>query len=192
MKRSTGLCRVTIKLTYIDPRVSSFAPSAALGAQRRVSPPRALSHAIQRSKKCRFRYGNLGLRSWSAFVKRFPARSASVGALLLLTSCTVTVARQPPSDATIPPAEASPAPASPQNEAVSPTDATSVDKPASECKGLAEKPCRKNKACTWIIPKEANKSGQVPPAYCRKLGPTKAKAKNAEAPATPPPAAPPP
>jgi hypothetical protein len=128
----------------------------------------------------------------SVFVKRFPARSASVGALLLLTSCTVTVAQQPPSDATIPPAEASPAPASPQNEAVPPTDVTTIDKPASECKGLAEKPCRKNKACTWIIPKEANKSGQMPPAYCRKLGPTKAKAKNTDVPATPPSAAPPP
>jgi hypothetical protein len=126
------------------------------------------------------------------FVKRFPACFVSVGALFLLTSCTVSVAQQQPSDATIPPAEASPAPASPQNEAVPLTDATSVDKPASECKGLAEKPCRQNKACTWIIPKEANKSGQVPPAYCRKLGPTKAKAKNVDPPANPPPAAPPP
>jgi hypothetical protein len=121
-------------------------------------------------------------------VKRFPACFVSVGALFLLTSCSVSVAQQQPSDATIPPA----APASPQNEAVPLTDATSVDKPASECKGLAEKPCRKNKACTWIIPKEANKSGQVPPAYCRKLGPTKAKAKNVDPPANPPPAAPPP
>lgn len=122
-------------------------------------------------------------------MKRFSARSASVAALFVLTSCSITVAQQPPSDPTIPPAEASPAPASPQNEAVPPTDATTVDKPASECKGLAEKPCRKNKVCTWIIPKEANKSGQVPPAYCRKLGSTKAKAKNADAPATPPPGA---
>ena len=117
-------------------------------------------------------------------MKRLPARFVSVGVLFLLTSCTVTVAQQPPSDATIPPAEASPSPASPQNEAAPPTDAT-VDKPALECKGLAEKPSRKNKICTWIIPKEANKSGQVPPAYCRKLGATKAKAKNADAPAAP-------
>jgi hypothetical protein len=116
-----------------------------------------------------------------SFVKRLPARFVSVGARFLLTSCTVTVAQQP-SDATTPPAEASPAPASVQNEAVPPTD--TVDKPAFECKGLAEKRCRNNKICTWIIPRDANKRGQVPPAYCRKLGPTKAKAKNAGAPAT--------
>ena len=44
-----------------------------------------------------------------------------------------------------PPTEPSPAPASPQNTAP-PTDAMTVEKPASECKGLAEKPCRNKKA----------------------------------------------
>jgi hypothetical protein len=63
------------------------------------------------------------------------------------------------------------------------------------CKGLAELPCRKNKVCTWIIPKEVDKTGKVRSAYCRKLGPTKkkvektgaGKATGLPAPATPPP-----
>jgi hypothetical protein len=44
-----------------------------------------------------------------------------------------------------PPTEPSPAPASPQNTAP-PTDAMTVEKPASECNGLAETPCRNKKA----------------------------------------------
>jgi hypothetical protein len=58
---------------------------------------------------------------------------------------------------------------------------------AAVCKGLAELPCRKNKGCTWIIPKEADKTGQMPEAYCRKLGATKAKAKNTAPSAAPSP-----
>ena len=71
--------------------------------------------------------------------------SALFGALFLLTGCTVSVAQQPPSDETIPPTEPSPAPASPQNTAP-PTDAMTVEKPASPCIALAEKPCRNKKA----------------------------------------------
>jgi len=78
-------------------------------------------------------------------VKRLAACSALFGALFLLTGCTVSIAQQPPSEETIPPTEPSPAPASPQNTAP-PTDAMTVEKPASECKGLAEKPCRNKKA----------------------------------------------
>lgn len=58
------------------------------------------------------------------------------------------------------------------------------------CKGLEELPCRKNKVCTWIIPKEANKAGEVPSPYCRKLGPVKKKPPgpgSGEPPPTPPP-----
>jgi len=44
-----------------------------------------------------------------------------------------------------PPTEPSPAPALPQNTAP-PTDAMTVETPASECKGRAEKPCRNKKA----------------------------------------------
>jgi len=117
-------------------------------------------------------------------VKRLAARSALFGALFHLTGCTVMVDQQPPSDVTAPLAAdhlapAHLAPASPPNGEVAPTDTMTVDMPAPECKGLAERPCRKNQICTWIIPKQANKSGQVRPAYCRRLGPTKAKAKNA-------------
>ena len=78
-------------------------------------------------------------------MNRLAACSALFGALFLLTGCTVSVAQQPPSDETIPPTEPSPAPASPQNTAP-PTDAMTVEKPASECNGLAEKPCRNKKA----------------------------------------------
>ena len=78
-------------------------------------------------------------------MKRFAACSALFGALFLLTGCTVSVAQQPPSDETIPPTEPSPAPASPQNTAP-PTDAMTVEKPASPCIALAEKPCRNKKA----------------------------------------------
>ena len=78
-------------------------------------------------------------------MNRLAACSALFGALFLLTGCTVSVAQQPPSDETIPPTEPSPAPASPQNTAP-PNDAMTVEKPASECNALAEKPCRNKKA----------------------------------------------
>ena len=104
-------------------------------------------------------------------MKRIPLCAAAGGALFLLASSAITVAQEPPADATTPPVETSPAPASPQNEAAAPSDSKTANTPGSECKGLAEKPCRKNRVCTWIIPKEPNKSGQVPPAHCRKLGP---------------------
>ena len=116
-------------------------------------------------------------------MKRFPLRVAAVSTLCLLASATIAVSQEPPADGTTPPAEGSPAP--PQGEVAPPADVKATDKPASECKGLEEKPCRKNKVCTWIIPKEANKRGEVPPAYCRKLGSTKAKANNADAPTSP-------
>ena len=78
-------------------------------------------------------------------MNRLAACSALFGALFLLTGCTVSVAQQPPSDETIPTTEPSPAPASPQNTAP-PTDAMTVEKPASECKALAEEPCSNKKA----------------------------------------------
>ena len=78
-------------------------------------------------------------------MNRLAACSALFGALFLLTGCTVSVAQQPPSDETIPPTEPSPALASPQNTAP-PTDAKTVEKPASECNALAEKPCGNKKA----------------------------------------------
>jgi hypothetical protein len=78
-------------------------------------------------------------------VKRLAACSASFGALFLLTGCTVSIAQQPSSDETIPPTEPSPAPASALNTA-SPTDAMAVEKPASYCKALVEKPCKNKEA----------------------------------------------
>ena len=77
-------------------------------------------------------------------MKRLAACSALFGALFFLTGCTVSIAQQPPSDETIPPTEPSSALASPQNTAP-PTDVVTVEKPASECKGLAEKQCRNKK-----------------------------------------------
>ena len=61
-------------------------------------------------------------------MKRFVARSASFGALLFLTSCSISVARQPPFDAPQPLAESAPAPAPPQNTAP-PVDAVAVEEP---------------------------------------------------------------
>jgi hypothetical protein len=96
-------------------------------------------------------------------VKRLAAGSVLFGALFLITGCTVSIAQQPPSDEAIPstepssiaqqptsdgtvsPTNPSSAPASPQNTAL-PTDAMTVERPAYECKGLAEKPCRNKKA----------------------------------------------
>jgi hypothetical protein len=118
-------------------------------------------------------------------------RAATTGALALLASAVITVAQQPPSDSVETPAEKSPAVAAPQNEATAPGEAPSAKKETEDCKGLAERPCRKNQICTWIIPKEANKSGQMPPAYCRKLGTTKRKANDAAAAPAPAEKAPP-
>jgi hypothetical protein len=78
-------------------------------------------------------------------LKRWVACSALFGTLVLLTGCTVSIAEQPPSDETIPPTEPSTALASPQN-AAPPTDATTVEKPASLCKGLAQERCWNKKA----------------------------------------------
>ena len=40
----------------------------------------------------------------------------------------------------------------------------------SPCKGLDEKICGGNKACDWIVPKDANdKTGKVQEPYCRKI-----------------------
>ena len=67
---------------------------------------------------------------------------------------------------------------SPKNDVAPPAQgaADTPDSKAapSECKSLAERPCRKNRACVWIIPKEADKIGQVPAAYCWKHGSSKA------------------
>ena len=80
-------------------------------------------------------------------MKRLAACSALFGALFLLTGCTVSIAQQPPSDETIPPTEPSPAPASTSlQNTTTPTDAMTVEKPASLCKGLAQEPCRNKKA----------------------------------------------
>ena len=80
-------------------------------------------------------------------MKRLAACSALFGALSLLEGCTVSIAQLPPSDETIPPTEPSPAPvsASPQNT-TTPTDAMTVEKPVSLCKGLAQEPCRNKNA----------------------------------------------
>ncbi len=78
-------------------------------------------------------------------MKRLAARSALFGALLLLTACNVSIAREPPLDAPAPLAESTPAPPSPQNTAP-PTDTLTVKEPASECSGAAVKPCRNKKA----------------------------------------------
>lgn len=115
--------------------------------------------------------------------------AATAGVFALLASATIAGAQQPPASSTAAPEGSSAA--VPKNDAAPPADtAVKSDgdtKAPSACKGLAERPCRKNETCTWIIPKEADKTGQVPPAYCRKLGPTKAKAKNTAAPPAPTP-----
>jgi hypothetical protein len=105
------------------------------------------------------------------------ARAAATGALVLLTSFTLALAQDAPPVAPPAPAEDSTAP--PQPDAAAPPQASPA--PASTdpagCKGLEEKPCRKNKACVWIIPKEPDKAGNVKPPYCHKHGSTKKKPK---------------
>ena len=97
--------------------------------------------------------------------------AAGIGSLAL--------AQDASTEQTQPPAAPDAAPPSDQgaaNPAAKPADTQAPD----DCKGLAEKPCRKNTNCYWIIPKTPDASGQVPPAYCRKRGAAKAK------PTTPP------
>ena len=77
-------------------------------------------------------------------MKKMAARSAFVGALLLLTGCSVSIAREPFSDAPAPIAEISPAPPIPR--APPPTDILTAEKPASECNGFAATPCKNQKA----------------------------------------------
>ena len=89
-------------------------------------------------------------------------------------------AQEPSNTPTAPPVNSAPSAGS-EKEAQPPGAAstkTDDQTTTSECKGLEEKPCRTNKVCTWIIPKEPNKTGEVPPAYCRKLGPTKKRPKS--------------
>jgi hypothetical protein len=95
--------------------------------------------------------------------------AAGIGSLALAQDAS-TEQTQPPPDA------APPSDQGAENPAAKPADTQATD----DCKGLAEKPCRKNTNCYWIIPKSPDASGQVPPAYCRKRGAAKAK------PTTPP------
>ncbi len=123
------------------------------------------------------------------------ARAAAIGALALLVSPTIVSAQEPPAAAPPPPAEDSTAPAAPSTTEPPQANPAPTSTDPSGCKGLAEKPCRKNKACVWIIPKEVDKSGKVKSPYCHKLGHTKKKAKKTGAampqgaaqPAAPPP-----
>ena len=102
-------------------------------------------------------------------------RILAVGILALFSAA---VAAQEPSNAPIPPEVNSAPTAASEKEAQPPGAASNDQTTASECKGLEEKPCRRNKVCTWIVPKEPNKTGEIPPAYCRKLGLTKKKPKS--------------
>ena len=107
------------------------------------------------------------------------------GALgLLAISATSFAQKSPPNSATVP-AESSPAATAPK---VAPAPSASgtemAPDSAAACKGLEERPCRMNAVCTWIIPTEATKDGQIPPAYCRKLGPMKKKKAGAATPST--------
>ena len=103
----------------------------------------------------------------------------AASALGLLAISATSFAQEPPQNS-----------ATPENSTAAPNPAPAPDASgpnaapvgAATCKGQAERPCRMNVVCTWIIPKEANKDGQIPPAYCRKLGPTKKKSEKLEAP----------
>ena len=108
------------------------------------------------------------------------------GALgLLAISATSFAQESPPNSATVPD-ESSPAATAPKAAPVPPASGTEMaPDSAAACKGLEERPCRMNAVCTWIIPTEATKDGQVPPAYCRKLGPIKKKKAGAATPSTP-------
>ena len=114
--------------------------------------------------------------------KKIPAGFAA-SALGLLAISATSFAQEPPQNSPTVPAETSPAATAP-NPAPAPdaNGPNAAPAGAAACKGLAERPCRTNGVCTWIIPTEANKDGQIPPAYCRKLGPTKKKSEKLEAP----------
>ena len=124
-------------------------------------------------------------------IKRITVTFAA-SALGLLAISATSFAQESPANAATVPAESSPAETAPKTGAA--PDASGPDMApdsAAACKGLAERPCRMNRVCTWIIPTEANKDGQVPPAYCRKLGPTKKKSEKPEAATPSSPASPP-
>ena len=91
-----------------------------------------------------------------ANVTGFAAWAATASVLVLLACSTVPETQQPVAE--MAPAESAPA-AAPKNGAAPP--AINNAPTTSECKGLEEKPCRKNRECVWIIPKEADKSGQI-------------------------------
>ena len=114
---------------------------------------------------------------------RFAARAVILGVLACPSLAVAQQTAPPPATSTEQNPSATAVPKNDAPPAQSAADTPDNKKPPSECKGLAEHPCRKNKACTWIIPKVADKTGQVPPAYCRKLGTTKAKLKNTAPPA---------
>ena len=121
-----------------------------------------------------------------ANVTGFAAWAAIASVLLLLACSTVPEAQQPVAE--MAPTESAPV-AAPKNGAAPP--AINNAPTTSECKGLEEKPCRKNRECVWIIPKEADKSGQIiPAAYCRKHGGAKANAKDSAPPTAASPDAP--
>jgi hypothetical protein len=134
---------------------------------------------VQYSKKSRFLFerGLVGKSEITAVNRLicWATRAAAIGALALFVSSAIATAQEPPADTPPAPADDSMAPAAP-NGADTPQAApapSSTD--PSGCKGLEEKPCRKNKVCTWIIPKDPDKAGNVKPPYCRKLGRTKKK-----------------
>ena len=120
-----------------------------------------------------------------ADVTGFAAWAATASVLVLLACSTVPEAQQPAAE--MAPAESAPA-AAPKNGAAPP--AINNVPTTSECKGLEEKPCRKNRECVWIIPKEADKGGQIRAAYCRKHGGAKANAKDSAPPTAASPDAP--
>jgi hypothetical protein len=125
------------------------------------------------------------------FVTRSIYIRAAAAALALFASPAVAGAQQPPPASVTTPAENSPPAAGPKTDAPPQSDATVKSGSGAEnkadkklpwaCKGLVQLACRKNKACTWIIPKEADKTGQVRSAYCHKLGTTTKKEKKSAA-----------
>lgn len=107
-------------------------------------------------------------------------RTVAFVLLALVASPTTFVsAQEPPADAQAPPADDQAEPVAPEATQTAPTPG--VTDP-SGCKGLEEKPCRKNNNCYWIIPSEPDKSGNVKPPYCHKRGQTKKKATDSNTP----------
>ena len=108
------------------------------------------------------------------------------GALVLFAIFATSFAQEPPPNSATVPAESTPAGTAPKSAPAPAAGGPEIaPDTATVCKGLEERPCRMNGVCTWIIPTEATKDGQVPPAYCRKLGPTKKKKAEAPTPSTP-------